>query len=611
LFIIQQRYITVFYQQELYLMSDYRFPYKDAAFLINDVLDFDQMCLDAGQEDVNAEFASAVLEEAGRLGSEVLAPLNSIGDELGAKLEEDGVHETPGFADAYRQYVDMGWASLSGDEEYGGQAMPRLLAAAVVEIWDTSNLAFSLCPLLTTGAIESIVAHGSDELKNTYLPNMISGEWAGSMCLTESAAGSDLAAVACKAVPEGDHYLITGQKIFITWGDHQMTENIIHLVLARLPDAPAGVRGISLFLVPKFLLDENGQPGKRNDAYCVGIEHKLGIHASPTCTLNFGDNGGAVGYLVGEPHNGLMAMFTMMNEARQGVGIQSLGVSERSYQQALAYAKERLQGTRSDGSRYPIIEFPDVRRMLMLMKAATEAMRGLIYIAAAEGDRESAAKTSEEKHRSATRTGLYTPIVKGWITELSQEVTYLGTQVHGGMGYVEETGSAQYYRDARILTIYEGTTGIQGLDLAGRKILGDNGEALQGLLDEIQATAQDMSGVDKLSAMAATLKQAVESGGQARAWLLENAKQDRNVAGAASVNLMMLLGFLCGGWVMGQSTLKATQLLEAGGGDEAFLKAKQVTAQFYFDHLLPRTSSYLAMVKSGSESMMALDVEQF
>ncbi len=592
-------------------MSDYRFPYKDAAFLINDLLDFDQMCLDAGQEDVNAEFASAVLEEAGRLGSEVLAPLNSVGDELGAKLEEDGVHETPGFADAYRQYVDMGWASLSGDEEYGGQAMPRLLAAAVVEIWDTANLAFSLCPLLTTGAIESIVAHGSDELKDTYLPNMISGEWAGSMCLTESAAGSDLAAVACKAVPEGDHYLITGQKIFITWGDHQMTENIIHLVLARLPDAPAGVRGISLFLVPKFLLDENGQPGKRNDAYCVGIEHKLGIHASPTCTLNFGDNGGAVGYLVGEPHNGLMAMFTMMNEARQGVGIQSLGVSERSYQQALAYAKERLQGTRSDGSRYPIIEFPDVRRMLMLMKAATEAMRGLIYIAAAEGDRESAAKTPEEKHRSAARTGLYTPIVKGWITELGQEVTYLGTQVHGGMGYVEETGSAQYYRDARILTIYEGTTGIQGLDLAGRKILGDNGEALQGLLDEIQATAQDMSGVDNLSAMAATLKQAVESGGQARAWLLENAKQDRNVAGGASVNFMMLLGFLCGGWVMGQSALKATQLLEAGGGDEAFLKAKQVTAQFYFDHLLPRTAAYLATVKAGSDSMMALDVEQF
>jgi alkylation response protein AidB-like acyl-CoA dehydrogenase len=592
-------------------MSEYRFPYKDAAFLINDLLDFDQMCMDAGLEDVNGELASAILEEAGRLGSEVLAPLNAVGDELGAKLEENGVFETPGFGAAYRQYIDNGWASLAGAEEYGGQAMPRVLAAAVVEVWDSANVAFSLCPLLTTGAVEAIAKHGSDELKDTYLPNMISGEWTGSMCLTESGAGSDLAAVVTKAVPEVDHFLISGQKIFITLGDHQMTDNIIHMVLARLPDAPAGVKGISLFLVPKFLLDDNGQPGKRNDAYCVGLEHKLGIHGSPTCTLSFGDNGGAIGYLVGQPNNGLMAMFTMMNEARQGVGIQSLGVSERSYQQALAYAQERLQGTRSDGSRYPIIEFPDVRRMLMVMKSATEAMRGLIYKAAAEGDLEHAAKTPEEKHRHATRTGIYTPIVKGWISELSQEITYLGTQVHGGMGYVEETGSAQYYRDARIMTIYEGTTGIQGLDLAGRKTLGDNGEALQGMLDEIEATAEDMSAFDNLSGMAASLKQAVQSGGQARVWLLENATQDRNVVGGASVNFMMLMGYLFGGWVMGQSALKAALLLQAGGGDEAFLKAKQVTAQFYYDHLLPRTASYLATVKSGSESMMALDVEQF
>jgi alkylation response protein AidB-like acyl-CoA dehydrogenase len=592
-------------------MSDYRFPYKDAAFLINDLLDFDQMCLDAGLEDVNSELASAILEEAGRLGSEVLAPLNAVGDELGATLEEDGVHETPGFADAYRQYVDNGWASLSGEEEYGGQAMPRLLAAAVVEIWDSSCVAFSLCPLLTTGAVEAVAAHGSDELRNTYLPNMVSGEWTGSMCLTEPAAGSDLAAVACKAVPEGDHYLVTGQKIFITWGDHQMAENIIHLVLARLPDAPAGVRGISLFLVPKFLPDENGRPGKRNDAFCVGLEHKLGIHGSPTCTLSFGDNGGAIGYLVGEPHKGLMAMFTMMNEARQGVGIQSLGVSERSYQQALAYARERLQGTRSDGSRYPIIEFPDVRRMLMLMKSATEAMRALIYVAAAEGDRERAAKTPEQAQKHASRTGVYTPIVKGWISELCQEITYLGTQIHGGMGYVEETGSAQHYRDARIMTIYEGTTGIQGLDLAGRKTLGDNGAALQDLLDEIQATAEDMSSIDALAGMAASLTKAVQSGGEARAWLLEHATQDRNVAGGASVNFMMLMGYLCGGWVMGQSALKAVQLLDNGGGDEAFLETKQVTAQFYFDHLLPRAISYLSTIKSGSESMMALDIEQF
>ena len=523
-------------------MSDYRFPYKDAEFIINELLDFDRMCQDAGLEEVNGELASAILEEAGRFGSEVLAPLNTVGDEQGAKLAEDGVHEAPGFAEAYRQYVDYGWGALAGEEEYGGQAMPRLVAAAATEIWYTACASFSLCPLLTTGAVESIAKHGSDELKNAYLPYMTTGEWTGSMCLTESAAGSDLAAVATKAVPEGDHYLVSGQKIYITWGDHQMTENVIHLVLARLPDAPAGVRGISLFIVPKFLLDENGQPGERNDVYCVGLEHKLGIHGSPTCTLNFGDNGGAVGYLVGQPNHGLMAMFTMMNEARQGVGIQGLGVSERSYQQAVPYAKERLQGTRSDGSRYPIIEFPDVRRMLMVMKSATEAMRGLAYVAGAEIDLEHAAKTPEQAKKHALRTGLYTPIVKGWMTELAQEVTYLGTQVHGGMGYVEETGSAQHYRDARIMTIYEGTTGIQGLDLVGRKTLGDKGAALQDLLDDIKATATELSTVDNLSGISAVLMNAVAAGEEARAWLLEHAATDRNVAGGASVNFMMLMG---------------------------------------------------------------------
>ncbi|MCP4047957.1 MAG: acyl-CoA dehydrogenase, partial [Gammaproteobacteria bacterium] len=544
-------------------MSEYSFPYKDASFLINEVLDFDQFCQDAGLEEVNSELVDAVLEEAGRFGSEVLAPLNTVGDENGAELGENGVQETPGFAAAYRQFIDYGWASLAGDEEYGGQAMPRLVAVAATEIWYTACTSFSLCPLLTTGAVEAIATHGSHDLKNAYLPDLVSGEWTGSMCLTESAAGSDLAAVACKAIPEDDHYLISGQKIFITWGDHQMTENVIHLVLARLPDAPAGVRGISLFLVPKFLLDENGRPGKRNDAYCVGIEHKLGIHASPTCTMNFGDNGGAIGYLVGSPNNGLMAMFTMMNDARQGVGIQGLGISERSYQQAVPYAKERLQGTRSDGTRYPIIEFPDVRRMLMLMKSATEAMRGLAYVAGAETDKEYHAKSPEQAQKHALRTGLYTPIVKGWLTELAQEMTYLGTQIHGGMGYIEETGSAQYYRDARIMTIYEGTTGIQGLDLVGRKTLGDKGVALQGLLDDITATAEGMSAVEGLAAMSDSLMKAVQSGTEAKAWLLEHGAQDRNTAGGASVNFMMLFGYLCGGWIMGRSALKATELLQA------------------------------------------------
>ena len=592
-------------------MSDLHLPSRDAGFLVRHVLDVDQICMDAGLEDVNAELVLAILEESGRFGTEVLAPLNAVGDRLGTKLEDDGVHETPGFAEAYRQYTENGWAALTGDEKYGGQAMPKLVGAGVVEIWHTSCVAFSLGTTLTTGVIEALEAHGSDDQKSIYLPELVSGNWMGTMCLTEPAAGSDLNAVSCKAVPQDDHFLITGQKIFITWGDHQMAENIIHLVLARLPDAPAGVKGISLFLVPKFLLDENGRPGPRNDVYCVGIEHKLGIHGSPTCTLNFGDNGGAVGYLVGQPNHGLMAMFTMMNEARQGVAIQGLGISQRSYQQALAYAMERLQGTRKDGSRFPIIKFPDVRRMLMVMKSATEAMRGLIYIAAAEGDRIHSAKTPEEARRHAARTGVYTPIVKGWITELSQEVTYLGTQIHGGMGYIEETGSAQHYRDVRIMAIYEGTTGIQGLDLAGRKTLGDKGAALGDLLDEIQGTAKDMSGVNRLCNMADSLIAAVVLGRKAVAWLLEHAPHDRDAAGGASVNFMMLMGYLCGGWVMGKSALKASQLLESSGDDEAFLRAKQVTAQFYFDHLLPRTASYYATVSAGNDSMMALAEDQF
>ncbi|MCW8926941.1 MAG: acyl-CoA dehydrogenase [Xanthomonadales bacterium] len=592
-------------------MNNFDFPYKDAEFLLNHVLDFDRLCLETGLEDVNGELVLAILEEAIRFGGQVLAPLNETGDRQGARLEDDGVHETPGFAEAYRQFVDNGWAALVGAEAYGGQAMPKVVQACITEVWYTANVAFSLGPLLTTGAIEALEAHASENLKQTYFPDLVSGNWMATMCLTESAAGSDLAAVTCRAVPHGDHYLLTGQKIFITWGDHRMADNIIHLVLARLPDAPAGVKGISMFLVPKYLLDEHGRPGEQNDVHCVGIEHKLGIHGSPTCTLNFGDNGGAVAYLVGEPHGGLMAMFTMMNDARQGVGQESLGVSGRSYQQAAAFARERIQGTRKDGSRYPIIEFPDVRRMLMVMKSATEAMRGLIYIAAVEIDRMNAAQTTEQARRHAARTGIYTPIVKGWISELAQEVTYLGIQVHGGMGYVEETGSAQHYRDARIMSIYEGTNGIQGLDLAGRKTLGDKGEALDDLLREIRGTAAEMSQVKSLSGMAEPLLEATRLGREAMQWLLSTAPKDRHAAGGASVNYMMLIGYLCGGWVMAKSALKASELLEAGSGDETFLRTKLVTAQFYFDHLLPRTAGYFKPITAGSEGIMALAEDQF
>jgi len=592
-------------------MSDYAYPYKDATFIFNELVEFDRVCEEAGLEGVNSELALAVLEEANRLGSEVIAPLNTVGDQEGVRLEEQGVQETAGFADAYRQYVENGWSSLPFDEEYGGQGMPKIVGTAAEEVWQSCNLSFSLCPLLTHGAIDALERHGSQELKDAYLPKMVSGEWTGTMNLTEPQAGSDLAAVATRAVPDGDHYLVTGQKIFITWGDHQMAENVIHLVLARLPDAPAGVKGISLFLVPKFLPDAAGNPGERNDVHCVSVEHKLGIHASPTCVMSFGDNGGAKGYLVGEPHRGLTAMFTMMNAARQSVGLQGLSVSTRSYQQALAWAKERLQGTRSDGTRYPIIEFPDVRRMLMIMKSGTEAMRALAYVAAAEIDRTRHAKSPEAAARHHARVELYTPIVKGWLTEMSQEITSLGIQIHGGMGYVEETGSAQFYRDARITTIYEGTTGIQANDLVGRKTLANNGEVLAELLTEMSEAADELSARADLDTLGAALHRGVETASAARKWLLERAGDDRNVAGAASVNFLMLLGYVCGGWLMGRSALRAALRLEAGGGDESFLTAKIATARFYCEHLLPRAQACLAAIEAGPESTMALAEEQF
>lgn len=573
-------------------MSDYRHPLADAEFVLNELVGFDDLCDSLGQEDLNAEMASVILTGAGKLGSDVIAPLNTVGDHQHPVLGELGVEETAGFSDAYQAYMDGGWASLTSDEAFGGQNLPNVLGTAVNEIWQSANLAFALCPLLGQGAIESIAHHGSDALKQSYLPKMISGEWTGTMNLTEPDAGTDLAAVKTRAIPNGDHYLITGQKIFITWGDHQMTENIVHLVLARLPDAPAGVKGISLFVVPKFKLDAAGNPAERNDAHCVSLEHKLGIHGSPTCVMSFGDNGGAEGYLVGEANKGLAYMFTMMNHARQGVGLQGLAVSERSYQQALEYARERLQGTRKDGSRFPIIEFPDVRRMLMQMKSGTEAMRALCLTAAAEIDRGNQA-----------RVELLTPIVKGWVTELAQELTYLGIQIHGGMGFIEETGSAQHYRDARILTIYEGTTGIQALDLVGRKTLVNGGTHLAELLEEISADVADFAELGgRFSLAAQRLNAALDAGHQARQWLLENS-EDPLSAGSVSVNFMMLFGYLCGGWLMAKSAMRAQAKLDAGEGDPEYMSAKLNSAQFFCEQLVPRTTACLQVIEAGSEAI--------
>lgn len=587
----------------------YVHPYQDAEFVLRHIVGFDALCADAGLEEVNADLAVAILDEAGKMGAEVLAPLNRVGDANPPTLSERGVEETPGFKEAYLQFAEAGWLSLSVSEDFGGQNLPNVLSQAVNEIWHSANLAYALCPMLSQGAMESIGHHASEELQAAYLPKMASGEWTGTMNLTEPDAGSDLAAVKSKAVPEGDHYLISGQKIFITWGDHQMTPNVVHLVLARLPDAPAGVKGISLFIVPKFILDENGEPGERNSANCLSLEHKLGIHGSPTCVMEF-DN--AVGYLVGEANKGLPYMFTMMNHARQGVGLQGLSISERAYQQARQYAKERLQGTRRDGSRIPIIQHPDVRRMLLTMKSSIEAMRALSFTAAAEIDRARYTQDAGQKALHATRVELLTPIVKGWLTEMSQELTSLGVQVYGGMGYIEETGAAQHLRDARILTIYEGTTGIQALDFIGRKMLTDKGEGLalllaemHDVLDELKSTAYpDASVVQGLS-------QALAAGKEAREWVLANAASDPNLAGAASVNFLMLFGYLTGGWLLAKGALQAKAMLDTNEGDAEFLSTKLLTTRFYCEHLLPRTGACLAVLKAGSASMMAMPEDQF
>ena len=589
-------------------MSIYNAPAQDTAFVLDQLVEFDQLCQVMGLDEVNLELANVVVEEAGKLASEVLAPLNAVGDQNGARLEDDKVIETVGFSDAYQQYMENGWATLTAPEAFGGQALPNVVGTAVNELWHSANMAFALCPMLTQGSIEALIAHGSDELKDQFLSRLVSGEWTGTMNLTEPNAGSDLAAVSTKAVPNGDHYLISGQKIYITWGDHQMTPNIVHLVLARLPDAPAGVKGISLFIVPKFLLDENGEPAELNDAKCISLEHKLGIHGSPTCTMSFGDNGGAIGYLVGEENKGLAYMFTMMNHARQSVGLQGLSISERAYQQAVAYAKERTQGSRKDGSKMPIIEHPDVRRMLMAMRSGCESMRALALVAAAEIDR---SHIDGDQTAAKARVELLTPIVKGWMTEMANELTSLNIQVHGGMGFIEEAGAAQHYRDARILAIYEGTNGIQALDLIGRKTLSDNGAALTDLLDEMAGIEADLraSGLDK---MANRIVASVTRAREIREFILDRAAADRTLMGAVAFDFLMQMGYLTGAYLMAKEAIRAKALAGAGSAySDEFLAAKVATVRFYAEHYLPRAEAHAQTIMTGLDAAFVLTDEQF
>ena len=463
-------------------------------FVINELADAQEIARLKGFEEATVDMIDAVLEEAGKFSSEVLAPINKTGDEQGSRLIDGKIKVPDGFTDAYNQYAENGWLGLGQRVEYGGQGLPSLVATAVSEMSNSANISFGLLPLLTAGAIEAMQNHASDSIKAIYLQKIVSGEWAATMNLTESQAGSDLAAVSTLAKPDGDCYRISGQKIFITWGDHEMSENIIHLVLARLPDAPSGSRGISMFVVPKFLIEEDGSLGERNDVFVVSLERKLGVHASPTCVMSFGDNDGAIGFLVGEVNKGLACMFTMMNHARLATGVQGVAIAERAYQQAAEYARGRVQG-RAPGheGRVAIVEHADVRRMLMLMRAQTESMRSLAYVTASVLDKAHRSDDSEQRARNHALMELLTPVVKAWCTEVAQEVTALGIQIHGGVGFVEETGAAQFYRDARVTTIYEGTTGIQAADLVGRKLLRDGGAVMRSLLQEL---AEFVAGVE-------------------------------------------------------------------------------------------------------------------
>jgi len=588
-------------------MSEYKAPVKDMNFVIRELAGLDRVLQMPDFAEISEDIVEQILEESARFTQEVLAPLNISGDQEGCRVEDKTVIVPDSFADAYRQFVESGWQSLPASPDYGGMGLPETVAAATMEMWQSSNLAFSLCPLLTSGAIAAIAEHGSDELKNVYLERMISGAWTGTMNLSEPQAGSDLAAVKTRAVPDGDHYRITGTKIFITWGDQEFSENVVHLVLARLVDAPDGVRGISLFLVPKYLAN-----GNRNDVYCTSVEHKLGIHASPTCVMTFGDGDGAVGYLVGEENRGLAGMFTMMNHARLNVGIQGLAISERAYQLASGFAKERIQGEApGERGRVTIIHHPDVRRMLLVMKSLIEAMRSVAYTTAAVVDTSHHSADPDERAAAAARAALLTPVIKGWMTEVAQELTSLGVQVHGGMGFVEETGAAQHMRDARILPIYEGTTGIQAGDLVGRKILLDEGRAAKAWIDEMRSLDADLAAADELATIRAALSGAIDKLEAVVGQLLAVALDDPNAPGAASVNLLMLAGTVCGGWQMARAALAAKRNLADGDADPAFFEAKFMTANFYATHILPRSSSYAEAAASGSEVVMAMPEEAF
>ena len=616
-------------------MSEYSAPVDDMLFVLEHVADLDGLASHERFAHADLETASALLDEAGRFMSAEVAPLNVPGDQQGLDFDDGVITHPDGFADAYTKFVDAGWNGMAFDDDFGGGGMPWCVGLAVQEMLTSASMAFSLCPLLTQGAIDALTHHADETLQQTFLPKMISGEWSGTMNLTEPHAGSDVGALTSRAVPQDDgSYLITGTKIFITYGEHELAENIIHLVLARTPEGPPGTRGISLFVVPKYLVNPDGSLGRRNDLRAVSTEHKIGIRASPTCVMSYGDEGGAVGYLVGPEHGGMRAMFTMMNNARLSVGLQGLSLTERAYQQAREYARTRKQGRAigaelPPGESSPIVDHADVRRMLLTMRANAEAMRCVMYLNAAAIDRSIVATDPDERQQADELTAILTPISKGWGTDLGVEMTSLGVQVHGGMGYVEETGAAQHWRDSRIAPIYEGTNGIQAADLAFRKLPLGGGEAMARLIGDMGATAGALAASDDadLAAIGAALDDGVAAMGEAAMWLGGQLAAAPNDVAAGSSPFMRLVGVVVGGWLMGRSARAAAGILAEqgltvaqardaapagshGGASPQFLADKIATARFYADQILPSARGLVPAVTGGAELFYAIPADR-
>ena len=584
-------------------MSNYTAPVEDMGFVLKEVVEIEKLCKETGLDSSTVDILDTVLDAAGKLAKEEIEPINKPGDNEGLKIDSSGkVTTAAGFKEAYQHFVEGGWGSLQFSPSYGGQGVPFVVAASVQEMWHAANMSWGLCPLLTQGAVEAITLNANEELKQRYLPKLISGEWSGTMNLTEGDAGTDVGSLKTRATPNGDHYLIRGQKIYITWGEHDMAENIIHLVLARLPEAPAGIKGISLFLVPKILVNNDGTLGKENDLKALSIEHKIGIHACPTCVMSYGEESGAIGYLVGEENRGIQCMFTMMNNARLTVGLQGVSVSERAYQQALSFCNERVQGV-APGFKEPgpIIRHPDVQRMLANMKSITQAARALTYAACAEVDYSLSSLPLETLQQHKRRLGLLTPIVKGWCTETAQEVASVSLQCHGGMGYVEETGIAQILRDARILPIYEGTNGIQAMDLVSRKIISDSGLGAKELIKDMQKLAKNpvLSGLISEAQLRRFIN-SIDDLEKTVSIVLKHS-ENKELIGKIAFDILMMAGTITASWQMLLSLESASNALNNNTSSAEFLNEKLDTAKHFLDFILPRYLSNYTTITASTE----------